>query len=228
MNHKDKMLSLIKKIKFSNKANALTIPIKEGKKAVAQLKIITSDFTDEDVKTLAHWRKANNAWFFSQFRVTNRGTKKWLKEQVINAEDRLLFWIQTPNNHFVGCIGICHVDFKGRTCEVDNVMRGVENAIPGVMTLSLNALLRWSFTVLKMKAVTLRVFSDNQRAIALYKRCGFKEIGKIPLKKVMKGKTTQWITIGKVRPKQIVARYSSQMYLKNPIDLSLNKVSYEN
>lgn len=214
MKYKDEILSLIKKIKFSDKTNALIIPIKEGEKTVAQLKIITSDFTDKDVKVLANWRKANGTWFSTQFRVTNKGTKNWLKKQVIGAEDRLLFWIQTPDNHPIGYIGLYHFNFEDRTCEIDNVMRGVKNIIPGVMTQALNTLLQWSFSVLKIKAATLRVFSDNQRAIALYKRCGFEEIRKIPLKRIIKGETTQWIKIDKVRPKERVERYHSQMYYR--------------
>lgn len=216
MKYKDEILSLIKKIKFSDKTNALTIPIKEGGKTIAQLKILTSDFTDKDIAMLSGWRRANSEWFSTQFKVTNKGTKKWLAHQVIGAQDRLLFWIQTPDNHPIGYIGLYRFDFKKRTCEIDSVMRGVKNLVPGVMTLALNTLLQWSFAFLKMKAATLRVFSDNQRAIALYKRCGFKEIRKLPLKKVMKGKTTQWIKIDKVKPMQIVERYHSQMYLKNP------------
>ena len=209
-----KILSLFKKIKSSGRASQL-IPIYEKNRVVAQLRLITSDFTNEEVKLLAEWREASAEWFPSQFKVTKKGTRKWLKEKVINAKDRILFWVQDLEGLFIGHMGLYRFDFKNRSCEIDNVVRGRQNVISGIMTLGLKALLNWTFSTLGIRAIYLRVFSDNEKAIALYQRCGFKEVRKIPLKRVIKGDTIRWVEISN-KSKEKIERYFSQMYLRNP------------
>lgn len=210
-----KILSFFKKIKSSGGANQLIIPIYKKNRVMAQLRLITSDFTREEIKLLAEWRKASAEWFPSKFKVTKKGTKKWLKEKVINAEDRILFWVQDLKGLLIGHMGLYRFDFKNRSCEIDNVVRGRQNVMPGIMGLGLKSLLNWTFSTLGVRTVCLRVFSDNKKAIALYHHCGFKEVRKIPLKQITKRDIAQWVEISN-KPKEKIERYFSQMCLRNP------------
>lgn len=219
---RDKILSFFKEIKSSNKADQLIVPICEQNRVVAQLRLISSDFTNEDVKLLAEWRDASAEWFPSQFKVTKKGTRKWLKEKLINTEDRILFWVQSLDGFLIGHMGLYRFDFKNQTCEIDNVIRGKQNIMPGIMTLGLKTLLNWTFSTLGVKDIYLRVFFDNKKAIVLYQRCGLKEVGKIPLKRVVKEDITQWVEISN-KSKKKVERYYSQMRLRNPLINITNK-----
>lgn len=219
---RNKVLSILRDFKFDN-AHKLTIPIYDKNKKVARLRLITSNFTDKEVKLLAEWREANAEWFFTKFKVTKKRTKKWLKEQVINAGDRILFWIQALNGSLIGHLGLYPFDFKKQSCEIDNVIRGRQNIMPGIMTLATKTLLNWSFSVLGLKAVTLRVFSDNERAIALYERCGFEKVRDIPLKKIIKGDTFQWVEIS-IKPKKKVERYFAQYRITKLKNSKVNKI----
>ncbi|MBI2098096.1 MAG: GNAT family N-acetyltransferase [Candidatus Wildermuthbacteria bacterium] len=181
---RSKVLSTLRALKF-DRGSKLMIPIYNKEEVVAHLVPLTADFTEEEVKFLAEWREANAQWFPSQFKVTEEGTKKWVQAQVIEAEDRILFWIQALDDSLLGHIGLYRFDFEDRSCEIDNVMRGKQDAMPGIMTMALKSLLNWSFTALGLQALTLRVFSDNERAIVLYQRCGFEKVRDIPLKKVV-------------------------------------------
>ena len=212
-----KITLILKNIKFESESqNKTVIPIyNDANKKVAEFKPITSHFTEEQIELLARWREVNAFWFPSQFKVTKEGTRKWFKEQVLDKEDRILFMLQTLNGIQFGHMGLYRFDFKNKTCEIDNVIRGEKDIISGAMTMSLKALIKWTFSTLDINILYLKVFSDNERAISLYERCGFKELKKIPLKKVKKENTVQWIEILD-KSENKTERYFSQMYFKNP------------
>lgn len=172
------------------------IPIYHKKILLGYLRSVTKSTLDDtaEIKRLAVWRKKHEWWFPAQFKVTVPGTKKWLKERLLETKDRFLFMIETPSGVPLGHIGLFRFDFSQRACEIDNVVRG-ENHIPGIMTHSIPALIHWARKYLKINKFFLEVFFDNKRAIQLYERCGFKPIKKIPLtKKIVSGRA-EWVEV---------------------------------
>lgn len=128
---------------------------------------------------LGKWRRKNQQWFLSQFPVSSERTKKWFLNNVIKTPDRILFIIFI-NKTYVGHVGLFRFNFKNKTTEIDNVVRG-EKGYKGIMQISIEELMKWGEKELKIKNYNLKVLSDNTRAVQLYKRIGFKTIGKIPL-----------------------------------------------
>jgi RimJ/RimL family protein N-acetyltransferase len=134
-----------------------------------------------------------------------------------------LFWIQTLKGSLIGHLGLYRFDFKKQSCEIDNVVRGRKNIMPGIMTLATKSLLNWSFSALGLKVITLRVFSDNERAMALYQRCGFKKVKDIPLKKIVKGGNLQWVEMSRESKKK-AERYFTQLRLTKSKNNIINKI----
>lgn len=207
---KNKIISLFKNLKEFGKSEPI------GDTAI--LRVITeTDVCDKSlIKALAEWRKRYERWFPSQFKVTEEGTKKWLKNLVISVPDRILFMVETHSGEMVGHLGLNRFNFKTMTCEIDNVVRGNDKLLPGIMTKALEKIIEWSFSELKVKTLYLRTFSDNERAVRFYKRAGFNELKKIPLKRVIKDKEISWVEMPKAS-KSPVNRYYVQMYLKRPL-----------
>lgn len=205
----NKIISLFKSLKKNGKSEPI------GDTAI--LRVVTkADVDDKDlIRALAKWRKRHERWFPSQFKVTVKGTKKWLKNLVIFVPDRILFMVETESGERVGHLGLNRFNFKNLTCEIDNVVRG-NKLLPGVMTKALERIIDWSFSELKIRTLYLRTFSDNERAVRFYKRAGFKELKKIPLKMVVKEKETSWVEMPKAL-KSPVNRYYLQMYLESPL-----------
>jgi RimJ/RimL family protein N-acetyltransferase len=112
----------------------------------------------------------------------------------------------------VGHVGLFRFDFVERTVEIDNIVRGAQGLQPGIMFLSVQSLLGWAFEKLGMSAIFLRVFSDNERAIQLYRRCGFMETMRMPLARVEKGDVTTWVEVAGDHRK-LVTRYFVTMRL---------------
>lgn len=146
-----------------------------------ELLLLTSDCADnqELMQLIGRWRKENEMWFLSQFEVTVGRTIKWFKERLIDAPDRLLFIIKVGNN-YIGHVGLFRFDFKTRTCEIDNIIRG-ESAYPGIMNGAIRSMMDWGKTTLELRGYSLTTFLHNKKAIRLYEKLGFKEVLRIPM-----------------------------------------------
>lgn len=152
------------------------------------------------ISLLTLWRKNNDWWFPSQFNVTYEGTKRWLTSQLIEKKGRILFFLEDRKHNKIGHMGLYTFNYEENSCEIDNVIRGKKSA-PGVMTDALQVLLKWTYDVLKIQTIYLRVFSDNERAIQLYRRCHFVDECIIPLKKEIHDDGTYWIEELKMKEK---------------------------
>jgi RimJ/RimL family protein N-acetyltransferase len=197
--------------KAENGKEDFFIPVYRHNEQVAFLKPLTKNnlidniTNHELIKLLTKWRNANSKWYPTVFEATEKGTKKWLKDQVINADDRILFMVETLDGISFGHMGL----YRG---EADNFIRGRQDILAGGMTYALHAMLKWVFDDLNIDELFLRVFLDNKKAISFYKRCGFKEMYKIPLKKTKEKNEIKWEEItGNNTDK--AERYFSVMYI---------------
>lgn len=138
------------------------------------------------ISLLALWRKNSQKNFPSQFRITFAGTKKWTHNQLLEKDDRVLFFLRKEKNKLpFAHMGLYRLDSKNKSCEIDNVIRGknLKNT-KGAMTVSLLRFIKWTYKYFKLKRLTLTVFEDNKRAIKLYEQIGFKILKRIPLKPI--------------------------------------------
>lgn len=188
------------------------LPIRDREGAVVgRLRVISKESSKKsiEIKHLSDWRRTYSYWFPSMFRVTISGTKRWVTERLLKVPDRILFMVEDLEGNAIGHVGLNRFDFKHESCEIDNVIRG-NATLPGIMTLALKELTNWTIEYLGVKKLYLKCFSDNVRAISLYKRCGFKKDVLIPVKKVRRGHMTVWEEIPGGRHAH-AERYNLQM-----------------
>lgn len=194
MSFEDKVTSVFSCLKNNHPTiSSPVISVTRNNGIIALLRVISTASlqNSEEVKHLAAWRKKNQIWFPSQFKVTLKGTKRWSKTALLEQKDRILFMILDLSGNYLGHVGLYRFDFMNKSCELDNVVRGA-NILPGVMFDASKALINWSKETLGLKDFTLKVFHDNQRALNLYHRLGFREILRIPLAKTVKNGVTSW------------------------------------
>ncbi len=146
----------------------------------------------ELVATLAQWRQENASAFPTQFPVTLSGTADWLRRRLLEAEDRLLFLVADARGRLVGHLGLANALGESAEVELDNVVRGVRGVAPGIMSLAVQALLDWTTEHLRPRQIHLRVFEDNTHAVAFYRRLGFAEAQRIPLRRHQEGERIEY------------------------------------
>lgn len=131
------------------------------------------------LKRIGDWRKENEKWYLSQFPISPSRTRSWFATQVTGQPDRLLFII-SKRRKYIGHVGLFRFDFSEDSAEIDNVLRG-EKEFKGIMGEAILAVMRWGQQNLDIRNYSLKVLSDNVRAVTLYKKLGFKAVKKIPL-----------------------------------------------
>ena len=107
-------------------------------------------------------------------------------------EDRLLFLVVDAVGHRIGHLGYANALNHALEMEIDNVVRGVQEAAHGIMSAAMLALINWGEEVIGADSICLRVFSDNDHAVEFYRRLGFQDTELIPLRRHEKGNTVSF------------------------------------
>ena len=85
--------------------------------------------------------------------------------------------IKLKNDELIGICGLLNVDKINRTAEAGIFTGNKKYWSKGYGAEAMKLLLDYSFNLLNMNSIFLRVHSFNERAIRCYQKCGFKEIG---------------------------------------------------
>ena len=168
------------------------IPLKYNNEE-SKLVLITRDCINNNmiIDLLGKWRLENEFWFQATFPVTYEGTKNWLLNKLIEEEDRLLFIIEI-NNEFIGHVGLWRFDFNNYSCEIDNIVRG-ENKYPGIMFYAIDSLHKWAQSILQIQNFYLQTYLENQKAVKLYEKLGYKIIKIESVVKLDTGNRIEWV-----------------------------------
>jgi RimJ/RimL family protein N-acetyltransferase len=197
----------------------ICIPVFDSKKSiVAYLRPITVDYhktIPSCVELMSKWRIENPTIGTGTFTVTNERTEHWLNNLVINNHNRIIFLISDFVGNHLGHIGYAAFDYDRQSAEIDSVLRGVKDIIPGLMCFCMNSMINWGKNILKLKEITLKVFSNNTHAINFYERCGFTKNILIPLIKVVLPDEEKWEVSSDPNLKK-AERYYQQMIYYDP------------
>jgi perosamine synthetase len=134
------------------------------------------------IQKLCQWREANALAYPSRFLVTPETTKVWLQKSLLDVADRLLFLVLDKHGQPIGHLGLANGLNTNGEIEIDNVLRGVSTAQPGIMSLAVKALIKWAQEILSPTLISLKVLEDNEKAIKFYHQLGFKNSELIPLR----------------------------------------------
>jgi RimJ/RimL family protein N-acetyltransferase len=173
------------------------------------LVLLTEDQASDTrlMELLSAWRRMHEQWFPATFKVTIEGTALWYRAGVIDAPDRLLFIVEGPGG-YLGHVGLFRFDFSDGTCEIDNIVRG-NRGLPGVMGPAIAMMMAWGEREFGIQGFRLQTFADNERALRLYERLGFRETARNPLARKQSGERVEWLE-GQDVPGAVV-RYNVHM-----------------
>lgn len=150
----------------------------------------------EDLELIRNWRNSDKIrkCFFHQELITEEQQLNWFNEYLKNETD-LMFMIETNEGVPIGTLAIYHIDAVNRQAEVGRIMLGNEKYLgKGYAIKALELLLANSFREMDLERIYLEVLDDNERAVGMYDKIGFKTEG-IKRKSIMIGKERKDIRI---------------------------------
>lgn len=200
------------------------VPIKVDGKIHGRLRPITTETIHNQVELqmLTDWRTASGEWFTTQFPATVDGTREWIRNLILQADDRILFFIDDEELNPIGQIGLLHYDEEKKQCEFDNLLRGSKGKFRINIIYALLTLGEWSINTLDMQTGYLNVLADNLRAIHIYEKIGFQEVERVPLIKVIDGDVTRWVPAID-QPDEEAERHLVTMMLNTEVYLKMYK-----
>jgi RimJ/RimL family protein N-acetyltransferase len=175
-----------------------------------------SAFDPEEMsKAIPRWN-VNSEYF----RLLNSGARplkspkteaKWMEEEVAGMSIASYFFsIRTlADDKLIGELGLDVVDWSGRDAFVGLGIGETEDWGKGYGTDIMNVLLRYAFTELNLKRVTLTVFEYNPRAIRSYEKVGFRHEGRRRLALQREGRRWDELYMGILREEWLEFNRSS-------------------
>lgn len=131
---------------------------------------------------ISGWRNKFSRMFPTQNVVTVEGTKNYLG-RLIKSSDAILFLIQDGAENIIGHIGV--VNLNDKRCELAHLMRGENTQNAEIIYYAECALIRWACDILNVELIYIEAMSYNFGAISLHERVGFKNIKRLPIKKII-------------------------------------------
>jgi len=186
-----KSFGFLKRSSSITEVSTRMIPLPGGVGALVPIADLNVD-DDVLIAQLAEWRVANQAAYPTRFPVTIDGTKKWLKDRMLAVDDRLLFLVLDRHGNRIGHFGFANCVNDVGEMAIDNVVRGVAGAAPGLMQAAMAAAIEWAHTTIGPAGFFLRVFANNQHAVRFYERGGFAVAEQIPLRRHQLGHTESY------------------------------------
>lgn len=144
------------------------------------------------IPLLSKWREENYFAYPTQFPVSDEGTRKWLRGRLLDVDDRILFLVLDKHGNRIGHLGYNSCYNDQCLMEVDNVVRGAKTGCPGIMAAAMKALVKWGSEVVGADGFFLRVFEDNEHAVGFYRKLGYVNEERIPLRKSIHGAATSY------------------------------------
>ena len=112
------------------------------------------------------------------------------KEFLISAKKEKMFAVRLlKNDELLGNIGFNSVDLLNRTAVIGIMLGNPKYQRKGYGMEAINLLLDYGFSFLNLRNISLSVFEYNEAAYNLYKKAGFKEVGRLRKAVEIMGKT---------------------------------------
>ncbi|MBI5295382.1 MAG: GNAT family N-acetyltransferase [Chloroflexi bacterium] len=132
---------------------------------------------EADLEMTLGWRNQDEVrkWFYTSNVLTLEQHRNWVLNSYLPRDNDFIFVIESKMDGVpVGQISLYDIDFGKRRGEYGRLMIGNPlGSRKGFAREATRLILQFAFETLGLDEVYLSVIANNERAIALYKACGF-------------------------------------------------------
>ena len=142
-------------------------------------KLYLSPINTGDYEQLTEWLNDINVTIYLYMKdqiITLEKEKAYLEK--ISKEKHHFALINLENDKLIGDCGLLNVDYVHRSAELGIMIGDRAYWNQGYGSDAVNLMLDYGFSLLNLNSIYILTFSFNQRAIACYKKSGFKEVGR--------------------------------------------------
>ncbi len=156
--------------------------MKYFKKLVGET-IYLSPRNSEDVEIFTKWLndfQVTDGLGRSGLMVTLDGEKEYFEKVHNNDMTKYYFVIVTlEKDEMIGTISLENINYINRVAKLGIFIGDEQYRGRGIGKEAIHLILDYGFNYLNLNSIQLSVFAFNERAIACYKKCGFKEVGRL-------------------------------------------------
>lgn len=132
---------------------------------------------EADLEMTLGWRNQDEVrkWFYTSNVLTLEQHRNWVLNSYLPRDNDFIFVIESQADGVpIGQISLYDIDFGKRRGEYGRLMIGNPlGSRKGFAREATRLILQFAFETLGLDEVYLSVIANNERAIALYKACGF-------------------------------------------------------
>jgi len=141
-------------------------------------KVYLSEYSKDELKLV---KDLINDWDIQEYLnpdtiipLTYEDELEWFESNRKHIEKDYSFAIRTiEDNIYLGGCGYRNVNYKNRTCYIGIMISNKEFQNKGYGSEALDLLINYIFYEMNLRKIILMVFSNNERAIHVYKKLGF-------------------------------------------------------
>ena len=145
--------------------------------------IYLSPRNSEDIEIFTKWLndfQVTDGLGRSGLMVTLNGEKQYLENVHDNDNTRYYFVIVTlENDEMIGTVSLENINYINRSAKLGIFIGEEKRRGKGIGKEAIQLILDYGFHYLNLNSIQLSVFAFNERAIACYEKCGFKEVGRL-------------------------------------------------
>ena len=183
--------------------------MKYFKKLVGE-RIYLSPNSLEDVEQYTEWLNDFETSDYigrSHLVMSKEAEKEYLESQ--KNEQGIFAIIDSSNDKLIGTVGLHKINNINRTATLGIFIGDKSYRGKGYGTEAIRLILDYGFNYLNLNNIMLKLMGFNERALACYKKCGFKEYGRRRKSKFINGKYYDEIEM------DILAEEFEGEYIKN-------------
>ncbi|MFA5358213.1 MAG: GNAT family protein [Patescibacteria group bacterium] len=102
---------------------------------------------------------------------TKADEEKWF-DAMVGRTDRLILAVETPDGELLGSVGLHEIDWRNQVGTMGIALFAKDQWHKGYGKDAVMALLEYAFMRLNLRKVRSKVYSINQRSLALHRSCG--------------------------------------------------------
>lgn len=167
-------------------------------------KVVLREIEEEDLDLIIKWRNDPEIlkWLFSYSPLSRVKQRKWY-EGYLEEDTQQIFIIELKEEKTpIGTIGLTDIDYKNQKGELTIIIGEKGYWGKGLGEESLKLLVKFAFNEMNFRKIKALVFSDNDKAIKMYEKCGFKEEGNFKEEIFKEGNFKDVVVMSKFREKE--------------------------